>query len=129
MGDAERTRLDRWLWYARFFKTRTLARQAVEGGRVHLGGARVKPGRAVRPGDVLEIQRGEERFEVTVLALGERRGPAPEAQGLYSESEASIARRAEAAAQRHAVRASEPGGGRPGKRDRRRLRAFREGLE
>jgi ribosome-associated heat shock protein Hsp15 len=66
---------------------------------------------------------------VTVLALGERRGPAPEAQGLYSESEASIARRAEAAAQRHAVRTSEPGGGRPGKRDRRRLRAFREGLE
>jgi ribosome-associated heat shock protein Hsp15 len=114
MSDAERTRLDRWLWYARFFKTRTLARQAVEGGRVHLGGARVKPGR---------------RFEVTVLALGERRGPAPEAQGLYSESEASIARRAEAAAQRHAVRTGEPGGGRPGKRDRRRLRAFREGLE
>lgn len=129
MGDSKRARLDRWLWYARFFKTRSLARQAVEGGRVHLGGARVKPGRAVRPGDVLEIQRGEERFEVTVQALGERRGPASEAQGLYSESEASVARRTEAAAQRRAERASEPVGGRPGKRDRRRLRAFREGLE
>ena len=129
MGDVQRTRLDRWLWYARFFKTRSLARQAVEGGRVHLGGARVKPGRAVRAGDRLEIQRGEERFEVTVRALGERRGPASEAQALYEESEASVARRTEAAAQRRAERVSEPRGGRPDKRDRRRLRAFRDGLE
>ena len=129
MSDLTRTRLDRWLWYARFFKTRAQARQAVEGGRVHVGGARVKPGRAVRVGDLLEIQRGEVRFEVTVLALGERRGPASEAQGLYSESDASVARRAEAAAQQRAVRASEPRGGRPDKHQRRRLRAFRDGLE
>jgi ribosome-associated heat shock protein Hsp15 len=129
VSDDTRTRLDRWLWYARFFKTRSLARQAVEGGRVHVGGARVKPGRAVRIGDLLEIQRGEERYEVTVRALGERRGPATEAQGLYAESEASVARRTEEAAQRRALSASEPRGGRPDKRDRRRLRAFRESQE
>ncbi len=129
MAESGRTRLDRWLWYARFFKTRALARVAVEGGRVHVGGARVKPGRAVRVGDRLEIQRGEERFEVTVVAPGERRGPAGEAQALYAESEASAARRAEEAAQRRAMRASEPRGGRPDKRDRRRLRAFRDGLD
>ncbi len=129
MTEPSRTRLDLWLWRARFFKTRSLARQAVTGGRVHVGGARAKPGRAVRVGDRLEIQRGEERFEVTVHALGERRGPASEARELYAESAASAARRAEAAAQRRAVSASEPRGGRPDRRDRRRLRAFREGLD
>ena len=123
----ERTRLDRWLWYARFFKTRALARRAVEGGRVHVGGSRAKPGRAVRPGDRLEIQRGEERFEVTVRDTGSRRGPASEARQLYEEDAASAARRAEEAARRRALRESSPGGGRPDKRDRRRLRALRDG--
>jgi ribosome-associated heat shock protein Hsp15 len=125
------TRLDRWLWYARFFKTRPLARRAVDGGRVHVAGARVKPGRQLKIGDVLDIQRGHERFEVTVAQLGRRRGPASEAQQLYLESEASRTRRAAEAAQRRAEAASAaiPRSGRPSKRDRRRIRSFREGSE
>ncbi len=126
-----RMRLDRWLWYARFFKTRALARRAVDGGLVHLGGTRVKPGRQVKPGDMLEIQCGHERFEVTVAQLGCRRGPASEAQQLYQESEASQARRVAEAAQRRAeaTTAGVPRSGRPSKRDRRRIRSFREGSE
>jgi ribosome-associated heat shock protein Hsp15 len=124
-----KTRLDRWLWYARFFKTRALARQAVDGGRVHVGGARVKPGRAVKPGDVIEIRRAEERYEVTVLQPGMRRGPAAEAQQLYAESAASRDARLAAAERRREQAAAGPAPrhGRPTKRDRRQLRAFRDG--
>lgn len=121
MADAgERMRVDKWLWCARFFKTRSLAQQAVSGGKVHLDDERVKPGRGIRVGDRLTVQRGEERFEVEVAALASRRGPASEAQGLYVESAASIAARAAAAEQRRLV--AVPGQrGRPTKRDRRRL--------
>jgi ribosome-associated heat shock protein Hsp15 len=124
-----KTRLDRWLWYARFFKTRALARQAVDGGRVRVGGARVKPGRAVKPGDVIEIRRADERYEVTVLQFGTRRGPAAEAQQLYTESAASRDARLAAAERRRELAAAgpAPSPGRPTKRDRRRLRAFRDG--
>jgi len=123
------TRLDRWLWYARFFKTRVLARQAIDGGRVHVGGSRVKPGRRLKVGDVLEIQRGHERFEVSVEQLGSRRGPASEARNLYLESEANQARRTAEAEQRRmeAATAAVPRSGRPTKRDRRRIRSFRDG--
>jgi len=126
-----RMRLDRWLWYARFFKTRALARRAVDGGLVHLGGTRVKPGRRLKVGDVLEIQRGHERFEVSVEQLGSRRGPASEARNLYFESAASQVRRAAEAEQRRveAATAAVPRSGRPTKRDRRRIRSFREGSE
>lgn len=118
-------RLDLWLWAARFFRTRTLARQAVETGRVEVGGQRPKPSRAVRVGDRLEVTRGEERFELDVLGLSTTRGAAPVAQALYAETEASRARReqarAERIAQRDGYRAPEQ---RPDKRARRLIRAL-----
>lgn len=118
-------RLDVWLWAARFYKTRVLARDAVALGKVEIGGQRAKPARAVRVGDVLQVQRGEERFEVTVLGLSDVRGPAPVAQALYSESEASQQRRAQV----RATRAAERSGYRapqtkPDKRARRLIQAL-----
>ena len=82
-------RLDLWLWAARFFKTRSVARQAVENGKVAIGDERPKPSRAVRVGDALRIERGEEAFEIEVMGLSDSRGPASVARLLYSESEAS----------------------------------------
>ena len=79
-------RLDKWLWAARFFKTRSVAREAVSGGKVHLNGNRAKPGRSLKLGDELRIQRGEEEFVITVVELSVRRGPATVARGLYEES-------------------------------------------
>lgn len=117
-------RLDRWLWAARFFKTRSLAQQAIAGGLVHLNGQRVKSAHAVRPGDRLEITRGEERFEVRVMALAARRGPAAAARVLYEESEASIAAREAARLLRGDLAGSRPPASRPDKRDRRRIISF-----
>lgn len=118
-------RLDVWLWAARFFRTRTLARQAIENGKVDVGGQRPKPARAVRIGDRLRVVRGEEVFEVAVLGLSDTRGAASVAQGLYEESGDSIARReqarAERAASRNGYRAPE---GKPDKRARRLIRAL-----
>jgi ribosome-associated heat shock protein Hsp15 len=93
-GNKDGVRIDLWLWAARFYKTRSVAKQAVAGGKVDLGGQGVKPARLVRPGDRLAIRRGEEVFEVEVLALSDKRGSAPVARTLYSESPESIARRA-----------------------------------
>lgn len=118
-------RLDVWLWAARFFKTRALAKQAVETGKVLVGGQRAKPARTVRVGDRLHITRQPEQFEVDVLALAQVRGPAQVAQTLYRESEASRAARAEARALRAAERAGfQPPQTRPDKRARRLLRAL-----
>ncbi len=86
-------RLDVWLWAARFFKTRSLAKQAIEGGKVEVNHAAGKPAKAVHAGDRLQITRGEERFEVDVIALSEQRGSAAIAQTLYRETEASHAAR------------------------------------
>lgn len=86
-------RLDKWLWAARFFKTRSLATEAVNGGKVHLFGKRVKPSRALKTGDELRIQRGELAWSVVVLALAEKRGSASIAQTLYAETEQSLAQR------------------------------------
>lgn len=86
-------RLDLWLWAARFYKTRSLAKQAIESGKVDVGGQAAKPSRAVRSGERLSVRRGEERFEIEVLGLSEVRGPAPVAQALYRESDESRARR------------------------------------
>jgi ribosome-associated heat shock protein Hsp15 len=86
-------RIDKWLWAARFFKTRSLAAQAVGGGKVQLNGARVKPARGVKPGDALEINKGGFEYQVRVVLLSERRGPAKVAQTLYEESEESIRKR------------------------------------
>lgn len=123
--NSDTVRLDQWLWAARFFRTRPLARQAVETGRVDVGGQRPKPSRAVRVGDRLDISRGEERFEVDVLGVSTDRGPAPVAQALYAETAASRERREHARAQRAAMRdgyrAPEQ---RPDKRARRLIRAL-----
>ena len=94
-------RLDKWLWAARFFKTRTQAQEAVNGGKVHVDGDRVKPARAVRVGQMLEITRGEVMLTVRIEGLAERRGPAPVAATLYAETEESVARREAAAAVGH----------------------------
>ena len=83
------TRVDVWLWAARFFKTRSLAKQAIDGGRIGVNDAGCKPARTLDVGDRLKISRGEERLEVDVLALSDRRGPAPVAQALYRETEPS----------------------------------------
>lgn len=118
-------RIDVWLWAARFFRTRTLARQAVETGKVELGGQRPKPSRAVRVGDVLRVARGDDVFEVEVLGLSDDRGPAPVAQALYRESEASRMAREEALKLRKAARDGfRPPEGRPDKRARRLIRAL-----
>ena len=113
-------RIDRWLWAARFFKTRSSAAAAVSGGKVHLNGQRTKPGKAVRAGDRLDIRRGDARWEVTVLATAERRGPANEARALYQELPGSVERRGREREARRERRLA-AGAGRPTKRDRRML--------
>ena len=119
-------RLDKWLWAARFFKTRSIAREAVSGGKVHLNGNRAKPGRTLQVGDELRIQRGEEEYTISVVELSPRRGPATVAQGLYEESEESRTRReqlAEARKLEHQQHASRER--RPDKRQRRHLVRFK----
>ena len=123
-------RIDKWLWAARFFKTRGLAQTALDNGRVLLGDARVKPAHVVRVGDSLKITAGERTFEVDVLGLSDVRGPAPVAQQLYRETEGSVARRAEEAERRRIAR--EPAStiaGRPTKRDRREIGRVRASFE
>jgi ribosome-associated heat shock protein Hsp15 len=115
-------RLDKWLWAARFFKTRSLAQQAVAGGRVQLNGERTKPAHEVKAGNMVVVRVGDWRWEVKVIALSDRRGPAEEARKLYDETEASRAERE----RRNDLRrwGAEPAAalkGRPTKRDRRRL--------
>ncbi len=118
-------RLDIWLWAARFFKNRGLARQAIEAGRVEVAGQRAKPSRSVRVGDALTIVRGEETFRIEVAGLAGKRGSAPAAQALYVESEASKQQRAETRARLAAARAGyQPPGTRPDKRARRLIRAL-----
>jgi len=126
-SDEPRVRADKWLWAARFFKTRALAHDAISGGKVHLDGSRLKPGRVLKVGETLAIQRGLERFEVTVDRLSGRRGPASEAQTLYTETEVSIARRLKEAEERKLANAGVAGEerrGRPTKRNRRLIHRF-----
>ena len=121
-------RIDKWLWAARFFKTRALAQAAVAAGKVRLHGERIKPAKELRIGDALAIRVGEFAWNVTVKALAERRGPAAAARKLYAESEDSIARRIAQIADRKAF--GGPAGerkGRPTKRERRQIIRFREG--
>ncbi len=124
-SDSERVRTDKWLWAARFFKTRASASEAVDGGKVHVNGERVKAARALKAGDRLRIRRGQEEFEVVVRALSEQRGPASVAQELYQETEASVAKRQADTDQRRALAAAMPRfEGRPDKRARRALAKF-----
>lgn len=121
-------RLDRWLWAARFFKTRGLAQDAVEGGHIRLNGERVKPARALKAGDRLEIRIGVYEWHITVRNLTVRRGPATVARLLYEESEASrLARQAQVAERRTGIHPSTALQGRPTKRDRRRLDRLTDG--
>ncbi|HBK47356.1 MAG TPA: RNA-binding protein [Xanthomonadaceae bacterium] len=119
------TRLDVWLWAARFFRTRSLAKQAIETGKVDVAGQRPKSSRVVRIGDALRISRGEEVFEVSVRGLSDARGPAAVAQALYEESAASRASREQARLQRQAARTGyRAPEHRPDKRARRLIRAL-----
>jgi ribosome-associated heat shock protein Hsp15 len=120
----DNVRIDKWLWAARFFKTRSLATDAVDNGKVRfgVGGERIKPARAVKPGDLLAIDNGAENWEVNIMGISDKRGAAPVARLLYAETEASITRRANEAEGRKLYR--EPGSmikGRPSKHDRRAL--------
>lgn len=119
-------RIDKWLWAARFYKTRSIAAHAVSGGKVQLDGARVKPSRTVRVGDRLEVNRNGLTWQVEVLALSARRGPASVAQTLYRESEDSIRKREAVTEQFRLASASTPRPeGKPDKKSRRQLRSLK----
>lgn len=124
--DADRHRLDRWLWFTRFFKTRPLAAQAVTGGRARLNGERVKPAHAVRAGDHLTLTVEQETIDLEVLSLPTRRGPAKEAQACYAETPESAQRRVIFREQRRVADMSRPHSDmKPDKRERRQLDKLR----
>lgn len=119
-GHTGQVRLDKWLWAARFFRTRPIATEAVAGGKVHVNGVRGKPGKYISVGDQITIRRGQYLYEVVVRRLASRRGPASQAYLLYEESEESQQNRAQLAQQlrgQRELRAQQRG--RPSKRDRR----------
>ena len=129
MDDAalEAVRIDKWLWAARFFKTRSLAAQAVSGGLVQVAEQRVKASRRLRRGELVHIRRGVQAWDVVVAGLREQRRPAPEARTLYEETPESIARRTSEEARREQVRMRRARGlGRPTKRERRELERWRD---
>jgi ribosome-associated heat shock protein Hsp15 len=122
-----KVRLDKWLWAARFFKTRSMAGQAVSGGKVHCNGQRVKPSRIVQLGDELRIQRGIVEMTVVVQGINDQRRPAQEATALYLENETSVAARESQRQERQLLRSIHDNArpaGRPTKRDRRLIRTF-----
>ena len=121
----EELRIDKWLWAARFFKTRSLAAEAVAGGKVEVGGARAKPSRIVRAGDQITVRRGPYEWTVVVKETVRQRGPASEAQQLYSETEESRQRREAVSAQLKLEHPPEfSASGRPSKKDRRMIHRF-----
>ena len=123
----ESIRIDKWLWAARFFKTRSLATQAVSGGLVQVADLRVKASRRIRRGETVRVRRGVQAWDVVVKGLREERRPAPEAQTLYEETAESIERRTTEQARREQARMRrERAQGRPTKRDRRTLARWRE---
>ncbi|NLZ16271.1 MAG: RNA-binding protein [Desulfobulbaceae bacterium] len=118
-------RVDKWLWAARFFKTRSLAAKEVGAGHVTLSGTRIKPARLLRVGDILTIRAGYDTYTVRICALSERRGPASVARQLYEESTESVDRREQQAAERQLARSLETQPARrPDKRNRRKIRQF-----
>jgi ribosome-associated heat shock protein Hsp15 len=123
--DDGKVRLDKWLWAARFFKTRALAKTAIEGGKVHCKGERCKPSKELRVGEELVIRAGFDERTVVVRALSDVRRGAPEAQLLYEETTESLTRREQAAALRKAGALGVETDGRPSKKQRRALQRFR----
>ncbi|MBM28335.1 MAG: RNA-binding protein [Halieaceae bacterium] len=124
--NTDKVRIDKWLWAARFFKTRTLAKTAIEGGKVQLAGQRVKVSREITAGDVLRIRQGWDERDVVVKAVSEQRRGAPIAQTLYEETVESIARRERAAEARKAAGAMARPTQRPGKHERKALERLRK---
>lgn len=123
----EKVRLDKWLWAARFYKTRALAKAAIESGKVHCRGERCKPGKEPRVGDEFQLRTGFDERTVVVVALADVRRGAPEAQQLYAETPESITRREQAAALRKAGALGVSSDGKPTKKQRRQLFTFRSG--
>ncbi len=121
-----KARIDKWLWAARFFKTRSLAKNAIEGGKVQLAGQRVKVSREIVVGDVLHIRKGWDEYEIVVRAISVQRRAAPIAQTLYEETEASMSRRARAAEARKAAGALARPTQKPGKHERKALERLRK---
>ena len=121
-----KVRIDKWLWAARFFKTRTLAKTAIEGGKVQLEGQRVKVSREISPGDTLRIRQGWDDREIVVKGTSEQRRSAPIAQTLYEETEESTLRRARAAEARKAAGALARPSQKPGKHERKALERLRK---
>ena len=130
MTDSEqgtsKVRIDKWLWAARFFKTRSLAKSAIEGGKVQLAGQKVKVSREVAPGDIVRIRQGWDGREVTVIATSEQRRAAPIAQTLYQETQSSVERRTRAAEARKAAGTLARPSQRPGKHERKALERLRK---
>jgi ribosome-associated heat shock protein Hsp15 len=124
----DKLRIDKWLWFARFFKTRTLAIDAVECGRVQVNEVRVKPAKLIAPGDILTIRLGPYQHVIEILALSNRRGPAIEAQKLYLETVASRQQREKLALELKAQPEQAAHEGRPTKRDRREIDRFKNGV-
>ncbi len=125
MESSPKIRIDKWLWAARFYKTRAVANKAVRGGKVHCNGERIKPGHPVRTGDLLQVQQGYDNKTLQVQQLSKRRGAAKQAGQLYQETGESIRQREQNAAQRQAAASLRPRGqGRPAKRERRHIIRF-----
>ena len=126
-ADLQKLRLDKWLWAARFFKTRSLAKAAIEGGKVHLEGSRVKVSREISVGDTLQIRQGWDEKVILVTALSDQRRGATEAQQLYRETQESVERReAESAARKAAGGMIDRPAQRPNKKQRRQIHRFKE---
>ncbi|MCP4596444.1 ribosome-associated heat shock protein Hsp15 [Neptuniibacter sp.] len=123
----DKVRLDKWLWAARFYKTRAIAKQMIDGGKVHYNGHRTKCSRHVEIGAVLEVRQGFDEKEIVIVEISDQRRGAPEAQKLYRETEASIKKREDHAAQRKAMGSSLNPRNRPNKKERRQIRSFKDG--
>lgn len=121
-----KVRLDKWLWAARFFKTRAKAKEAIDGGKVHIDGNRARPSKEIKLGELIQLRQGWDEKVVVVKALSEKRQGAPEAALLYTETSGSIEKRLQIAEQRKAAGNQVISEGRPTKKDRRQIHRFRE---